>query len=119
MEGQKQDTTCPKLGGAVQKFIRHALAGKIEKELKIIEAPYVYYTGKPKDRESISWTDAYRLMETYGLDSTDAMILNFALSMGFHGLVTCDGDFRTVNNISDFNIYMPQRLVGSKKASAK
>jgi hypothetical protein len=63
---------------------------------------------KPKP----SWTHAREIMATYGLDSTDAMILNFAISQKtFRGLITMDGDFRFCNDVPAFDIVVPDSVL--------
>lgn len=55
-----------------------------------------------------SWDEIPKLMATYGLDSSDALILNFAVSQRtFHGLITMDSDFRFCSDIPDFRIVLP------------
>ena len=111
MKDLRGDLGKPLMRDGKTKFIRQALNGKIQKQLTVIEAPFVYYDKASKGKNPLTWTDAVRVMETYFLDSTDAMILNFALSMGFNGLVTCDGDFKGIDKLPDFHVYMPRKQV--------
>lgn len=90
--------------------LKAALNGKLSVELALFEKGFVYYAGKPK-AGSIEWTDAVKIMEQYGLDSSDSMILNFALKMGFSGIATCDSDYNTIDSKADFDVFMPGQLI--------
>ena len=62
-----------------------------------------------------SWDQLYQIMATYGLDSSDAMIINFAVSQRtFSGLLTRDGDFRFCSDIPDFDIVVPKRVLNQQ-----
>lgn len=93
-------------------FLRKALQGKIQAKLNIHEAGFVYESSRAKAIDwNKEWPNLVKVMEDYGLDSSDAMIVHFAIRMGYSGLVTCDADFNTVNNVRGFDVYMPHRLI--------
>lgn len=58
------------------------------------------------------WENARKIMATYGLDSSDAMILNFAITQKtFAGLITMDGDFRFCNDVAKFDVVVPDSVL--------
>jgi len=65
---------------------------------------------------SLSWSDTEKTMAQYGLDSSDAMIVNAGVKTAdCVGLLTADSDFRYCYNVENFDIIMPQRLRFGKK----
>ena len=88
-------------------------AGKLlEKELESIFFACTYLpTEKMKPKPN--WVEFRNIMSTYGLDSSDAMILNFAISQKtFRGLITMDSDFRFCNDVPDFDLVIPDNMIG-------
>ena len=62
---------------------------------------------KPKP----SWDRVREIIATYGLDSTDAMLINFAISQKtFNGFITMDSDFRFCNDVDGFDIIIPDNI---------
>ena len=63
---------------------------------------------KPKP----SWDKVRQIMSTYGLDSSDAMLLNFAVTQKtFRGLITTDSDFQFCNDVPGFDIVVPDGVL--------
>ena len=59
-----------------------------------------------------SWDEHREIMSEYGLDSSDAMILNFAISQKtFRGLITLDGDFCFCNDVPGFDVVVPDNVL--------
>ena len=69
-----------------------------------------------KGPASLSWSLMIKLMSEYGLDSSDAMILNFATSTkDFRGFLTSDADYRYAKNYKErFDIVVPQSCLKNK-----
>lgn len=66
------------------------------------------YVSTEKMKPKPDWTEVSKIMATYGLDSTDAMILNFSISQNtFKGLITMDSDFRFCADVPNFEIVVP------------
>jgi predicted nucleic acid-binding protein len=57
---------------------------------------------------SIPWNSLHKLMQATGMAPTDAMITNFALSIGADAIVTTDLDYMQVASIID--VFMPFSL---------
>jgi hypothetical protein len=59
-----------------------------------------------------AWDDVYKLMAMYGLDSSDSMILNYAIAQKtFSGLISMDSDFRFCSDVSNFDIVVPGSVI--------
>ena len=59
-----------------------------------------------------TWDDVFKLMAMYGLDSSDSMILNYAIAQKtFTGLITMDSDFRFCSDVQNFNIIVPGSVI--------
>jgi len=70
------------------------------------------YLPTEKMQPKPNWKELRKIMATYGLDSSDAMILNFAISQKtFSGLITMDSDFRFCNDVPDFNLVIPDNVL--------
>lgn len=73
-----------------------------------------YVDGK-NNKNAKNWDNVFSIMSMYGLDSSDAMILNFAIGDStFAGLITSDADFRVCGDMdksANFDIVLP---VGAK-----
>lgn len=84
---------------------------KLEEQFNITTYGCDY--GSPKSGKEPTWKDVHKIMSVYGLDSSDAMILNMAISDStYSGLITCDRDFRVCGNIpelKDFDIILDDK----------
>ena len=62
---------------------------------------------------NLSWDVAFQIMSTYGLDSSDAMIVNLAATdRTYSGIVTLDKDYRYCSDVEkarDFTVIMPRK----------
>lgn len=93
-------------------IIRRAVEQKLRPYEEKIEELFEYEMAPVKG--ALVWSDAVDIMESYLLDSADATILNFALSMKFDGVVACDRDFEFDGPLPEgFRIYLPDRLCKS------
>lgn len=70
-----------------------------------------YIEGK-ENKNAKNWDNVFAIMSMYGLDSADAMILNFAIGdSNFAGLITSDADFRVCGDVdksANFNVVLPK-----------
>lgn len=64
----------------------------------------IYYSAQG----SMSWDALYRLMQVSGMASTDAMICNFALTIGANAIVTADLDY--IQMAKTIDVFMPHDL---------
>jgi hypothetical protein len=84
---------------------------KLEKEIETALTGFVYGDSK-KNSNASRWDRVYALMAIYGLDSSDAMILNFAAGDAtYSGIITSDGDFRVCGDVQSknkFDIILPK-----------
>ncbi len=82
----------------------------LQAQVDIALQGFVYGDGK-KNSNSSSWDKVYALMAVYGLDSSDAMILNFAVGDAtYAGIITSDADFRVCGDVQSknkFDIILP------------
>jgi predicted nucleic acid-binding protein len=63
-----------------------------------------------------SWDNVFKIMAEHALDSSDAMILNFALSDEvFSGIISVDRDFNyCVIDDDDFKVILPSNYISDK-----
>lgn len=84
---------------------------KLQEEVDKVLTGCMYADGKNNANAS-SWDNALALMSLYGLDSSDAMILNFAVGDAtYAGLITSDSDFRVCGDVKSknaFDIILPE-----------
>lgn len=90
-------------------FVQKALGGRIKRELDNATAPFLSERDDPK--KPLSWDDTCAIMEAYGMDSSDAMILNFAVGRKYDALVTADKDYAQVKTTDDFDIFVRKQHV--------
>lgn len=64
-------------------------------------------------KQALKWEMVPTLMAQYGLDSSDAMIVNFAVNCGFDGIVSTDKDYRIagVGEDNSFEVILPSAAV--------
>ena len=62
----------------------------------------------------IDWSAIGLLIQNTGMAPTDAMIANFALTIGADALLTTDSDYAPVENLID--VYMPRRVADQCRA---
>lgn len=86
---------------------------RLEEEVNRILVGCIYVDGK-KNKNSSNWNQVYTLMATYGLDSSDAMIVNFAAGdASYAGIITSDADYRVCADVSSkntFDILVPKSI---------
>jgi predicted nucleic acid-binding protein len=112
VKGQATGERIKTLIKKAENLVVEALSNSLKPLMVAIEGNFEYYQSTPNGK--LNWEDAIEIMEQYLLDSSDATILNFAIKMGFDGLATCDGDFKRVDNVQGFTIYMPKALLSTK-----
>jgi predicted nucleic acid-binding protein len=101
--------------GVVQKALKGRLKdffGAFDLDFEYMPGPHPPKVEGENESGELKFNDAVLLMEKYGLNSTDALIFNFAEKVGVDGLVTCDGDFEMIGKKRGVNVYMPRRLIG-------
>jgi len=93
---------------------------KLTEEFEKYTSRMTFHTSQDLRRESndadftVPWSHVFQIMAQYGLNSSDAMIMNFAISSKIYsGLITADKDFRYCadESIQDFHIFMPEKFL--------
>ena len=87
---------------------------KLEESMSEALTGFSYYSGH-KNSNSNDWQNAHSIMAMYGLDSSDAMILNFAIGDAtISGIITSDADFRVCGDVKSknpFDIVLPDKVL--------
>lgn len=75
---------------------------------------FAYQNGNGNSNSN-SWDNLVKIMAEHALDSSDAMILNFALgNKTYNGLISMDSDFNYCVNTKDFEIIIPDKYISDK-----
>ena len=93
-----------------QNIMKDALRGKIQPYMNAIERDFEYVKGS-HEAGLFMWEDVVKVMESYLMDSSDALILNFAIKMDFDAVATCDGDFTLAESDPALDIYVPESMI--------
>jgi hypothetical protein len=81
-------------GSKLDEYVRTILAGCTYADTKSFKVP-------------LEWSRVFSLMSLYGLDSSDAMILNLAVSdRTFKGIISGDYDF--IHCATDIDVILPK-----------
>lgn len=91
---------------------------KLEAEVDKVFQGCLYASGVG-NKHAADWSKVYALAATYGLDSSDAMILNFAVGNAtYSGLITSDADFRVCGDVQSknpFDVIVPKGAFNTVK----